>query len=198
MMKVKGQMLKGFLSQSWQALTTANANTKQCSKPTLRDFFNSFLNILIKCQKSLKSTQKSKHVINSMQNHYCFLFVVKCVCIKSSGTALAVDIALWNINKGMVIPSPMGNYLIMANTGWRTNAESNNKGNILNLIARGKRASVNYFWANKKWFYFRFNTHHCRKKKTHFKLHDLRNIHLKLTWRVNKNEDFLFQMSITD
>lgn len=78
---------------------------------------------------------------------------------------LAVDIALWNINKGMVIPSPMGNYLIMANTGWRTNAESNNRGNILNLIARGKGASVNYFWANKKWFYFRFNTHHCRKKK---------------------------------
>lgn len=42
MMKVKGQMLKGFLSQSWQALTTANANTKQCSKSTLRDFLIPF------------------------------------------------------------------------------------------------------------------------------------------------------------
>lgn len=159
--------------------------------------FRFLSHILLKCQKSLKFTQKSKHVINSMQNHYSFLFVVKCVCIKSSGTALAVDIALWNINKGMVIPSPIGNYLIMANTGCRTNAESNNKGNILNLIARGKGASVNYFWANKKLFYFRFNTHHCRKK-THLKLHYLRNINLKLTWRANKNEDFLFQMSITD
>lgn len=45
----------------------------------------------------------------------------------------------------MVIPSPTGNYLIMANTGWRTNDGSNNKGNILNLIAREKGTSVNYF-----------------------------------------------------
>lgn len=167
-------------------------------KSFTQGFLDSFLNILIKCQKSVKFTQKSKYnVINSIQSHYSFLFVVKCVCTKSSGTALAVDIALWNINKAMVIPPPTGNYLIMVNTGWRTNAESNNKGNTLNLIAGGKGTSVNYLWANKKWFYFRFNTHHCGKK-TRPKLHDLRNIHLKLTWRVNKNEDFLFQMSITN
>lgn len=39
----------------------------------------------------------------------------------------------------MVIPFPCGNYLIMANISWRTNAVSNNRGNILNLIARGKK-----------------------------------------------------------
>lgn len=38
MMKAKGQMMKGFLSQSWQALTAANANTKQHSKAALKDF----------------------------------------------------------------------------------------------------------------------------------------------------------------
>lgn len=175
---------KGANDEEFFITELASTDGSKCKHKTMlktyTQGFLDFLNILIKCKKkSLKFTKKSKHdVINSVQNLYSFLFVVKCVCTKSSGTALAVDIALWNINKGMVIPFPTGNYLINANIGWRTNAESNNKGNILNLIARGKETLVNYFWARKKWFYFRFNTHHCRKK-TQLKLPDLRNIHLK-------------------
>lgn len=38
----KGANVEGFFITDWQALTTANANTKQCSKPTLRDFLIPF------------------------------------------------------------------------------------------------------------------------------------------------------------
>lgn len=98
----------------------------------------------------------------------------------------------------MVIPFPSGNYLIMANIVWRANAASNNRGNILNLIARGKKHSKS-FLSQHEVIYFRFNAQHCRKKK-HIKLHYLRNIHLKLRikWKGKQNEGFIFQMSNTD
>lgn len=121
-----------------------------------------------------------------MRYHYSSLFVRKCMHTKSSGSVLAVDIALWNINKGMLIPFPGGNYVITANIGWRTNAASNNR-EISWIWQLGVKKSVNHFWANKKWFYFRFNTQHCREKnQNNLKLHDQRNTHLIFSGRVNR------------